>query len=239
MNLENINIKNKDGEMVVSSREVAKNFGKRHAEVLRTIEDKISQNAKLRSDKYFIETNYKAGTGKTYKEYLMTRDGFSFLVMGFTGSKADEWKIKYIEAFNKMEAAIKNSGYQIPKNPMEALEMMFQVQKDNATKIDKLDEKITKFEENASLSPSEYNVISNLIHERIRIVKSEYGLLNATKQQVSELYKAINHDVKEVAGVYTRAQLRQKDFKNVLELIRDWTPSKALTMRINQLSFDM
>ena len=42
------------------------------------------------------------------KEYLLTRDGFSFLVMGFTGAKADEWKLKYTEAFNKMEQAIKN-----------------------------------------------------------------------------------------------------------------------------------
>ena len=124
MNLENINIKNKDGEMVVSSREVANNFGKRHTEVLRTIEDKINRNAKLRSDKYFIETTYKAGTGKEYKEYLMTRDGFSFLVMGFTGSKADEWKIKYIEAFNKMEEHIKTMPTALPSNYKEALQQL-------------------------------------------------------------------------------------------------------------------
>ena len=43
-----------------------------------------------------------------YTEYLLTRDGFSLLVMGFTGSRALEWKLKYIEAFNKMEQAIKN-----------------------------------------------------------------------------------------------------------------------------------
>ena len=38
--------------------------------------------------------------------YLMTRDGFSLLVMGFTGQKALEWKLKYIEAFNYMEESI-------------------------------------------------------------------------------------------------------------------------------------
>lgn len=46
--------------------------------------------------------------GNEYTEYLLTRDGFSLLVMGFTGSRALEWKLKYIEAFNKMEQAIKN-----------------------------------------------------------------------------------------------------------------------------------
>lgn len=103
----NINLIKRDNRIVVSSREVAENFEKRHTEVLRAIEDKISQNAVLRSDKYFIEQSYKAGTGKNYKEYLMTRDGFSFLVMGFTGQKADEFKLAYIEAFNKMELALK------------------------------------------------------------------------------------------------------------------------------------
>ena len=41
--------------------------------------------------------------GQEYKEYLMNRDGFSLLVMGFTGKEAMEWKIKYINAFNEME----------------------------------------------------------------------------------------------------------------------------------------
>lgn len=122
--LENIKIENKNGEIVVSSRELAENFEKRHTEVLRAIDDKISQNAKLRSDKFFIETSYKAGTGKEYKEYLITRDGFSFLVMGFTGTKADEWKLKYIEAFNKMEEHIKNNPKTLPVNYKEALQQL-------------------------------------------------------------------------------------------------------------------
>ena len=49
-----------------------------------------------------IETTYEH-RGNIYREYLLTRDGFSLLVMGFTGSKALEWKLKYIQAFNKME----------------------------------------------------------------------------------------------------------------------------------------
>jgi len=102
-NLEKINLENKNGVAVVSSREVAMNFEKRHTEVLRAIEDKINQNAILRSDKYFIETTYKSGTGKDYKEYLMTRDGFSFLVMGFTGAKADD--TNYKKDIQAMESA--------------------------------------------------------------------------------------------------------------------------------------
>ena len=55
-----------------------------------------------------MESEYTTERGRKYKEYLLTKDGFSLLVMGFTGSRALEWKLKYIEAFNKMEQAIKN-----------------------------------------------------------------------------------------------------------------------------------
>lgn len=158
--------------------------------------------------------------------------------MGFTGRKADEWKLKYIEAFNQMEETIKNSKYQIPKTPMEALQLMFEVEKENALKIDKLDNRMTDFEANAPLSPGEYIAVGRKVNEKIRSIKSEYALINATKEQTSELYRSINHDIDDVAGVHTRAQIRRKDFDRVMELIRDWTPSKALMMKINQLSFD-
>lgn len=103
-----INITNKDGKLTVSSREVAERFEKRHDHVLRDIEALLDQNPKLGAD-YFIESSYKAGTGKPYKQYELTRDGFSLLAMGFTGSRALEWKLKFIEAFNKMEESIKSA----------------------------------------------------------------------------------------------------------------------------------
>ena len=101
-----INIENKDGVLLVSSREVAERFEKQHKHVLETIENIKAENSAV-TNGYFIESSYKAGTGKSYKEYLLTRDGFSLLAMGFTGAKALEWKLKYLEAFNKMEEVIK------------------------------------------------------------------------------------------------------------------------------------
>lgn len=104
-----IHIQNQEGQMVVSSREVAENFGKRHTDVLRKINQletdiQPTQNCV----RYFIVSEYEDAKGETRKEYLLTRDAFSLLVMGFTGKRALEWKLKYIEAFNKMEEALKN-----------------------------------------------------------------------------------------------------------------------------------
>lgn len=96
-----VDITTYNGSLVVSSRRVADNFGKQHKHVLEAIENIKAENSALMD--MFYETSYKAGTGKSYKEYLMNRDGFSLLVMGFTGKEAMEWKIKYINAFNEME----------------------------------------------------------------------------------------------------------------------------------------
>lgn len=91
---------------IVSSREVAKVFGKRHDNVLREIENlECTEVFRLLN---FEESFYKNSQNKNQPEYLMTKDGFIFLVMGFTGKEAAEFKEKYIAAFNYMYVAIKS-----------------------------------------------------------------------------------------------------------------------------------
>lgn len=98
-----------EGQIVVSSRQVAEHFDKQHKHVLSVIENLKAENSALRN--MFCEHSYKVeGNNKTYPEYLMNRDGFSLLVMGFTGKKALEWKIKYIQAFNAMEEELRRGG---------------------------------------------------------------------------------------------------------------------------------
>lgn len=94
-----------NNQVVASSRVVAENFEKRHDNVIRDIENlKISL---LNFEEYFHKTTYINDRGREYPEYLMTRDGFTLLAMGFTGSKAIQFKLQYIEAFNKMEEELK------------------------------------------------------------------------------------------------------------------------------------
>lgn len=110
----------KNGKIVVTSLQVAQDFEKDHAHVCRDIQNLMNQNPILVSDKYFLETPYKAGTGKSYKAYDLTRDGFSLLVMGFTGKTALQWKLKYIDTFNKMEAVVKKVASGVMPSPEEA-----------------------------------------------------------------------------------------------------------------------
>ena len=96
-----------DGQIVVSSRNVAEHFEKEHKNVMQSVRDILA--AEKSATKFFLETTYD-NRGKAYPEYLMNRDGFSLLVMGFTGKKALEWKIKYIQAFNAMEEELRHGG---------------------------------------------------------------------------------------------------------------------------------
>jgi len=105
-----------DGKPMVSSRVVAEKFGKTHADVMRAVNrlmvDMESDPAILLSD-FFIRSTYETERGKTYKNVMLTKDGFALAAMGFTGKKALEWKIKYITAFNKMESYINNEQYDL------------------------------------------------------------------------------------------------------------------------------
>ena len=107
-----------DGKAMVSSRVVAEDFKKRPSEVNRKIKGLIEEVGCVQNcTDLFIESQYLDSQGKEQLEYLLTRDGFSLLVMGFTGKEALQWKLQYIEAFNKMEEMIKN---QKPKlTPMQ------------------------------------------------------------------------------------------------------------------------
>lgn len=111
---------NKREKIVVSSRDVAETFGKEHKEIIRAIEgqkgadgktkhlgliEQIEQGGELPFDKYFIPSEYTSN-GRIYREYLMTRDGFTLLVMGFSGERAMRFKLAYINQFNQMESIL-------------------------------------------------------------------------------------------------------------------------------------
>lgn len=105
-----------NNQIVVSSKDIADHFGKQHKDVLENIHNILA--AENSATKFYQETTYQ-NRGKDYKEYLMNRDGFSLLAMGFTGKKALQWKLKYIEAFNEMEETLKQGYLEEPVNTNE------------------------------------------------------------------------------------------------------------------------
>ena len=99
-----------EGHVTTTSNQIAEHFGKQHKDVLRAI-----RNLRNTVDADFYQRNFALiqivtdlGIGRTRQDpaYRITRDGFVFLAMGFTGKEAAAWKVAYLTAFNNMEAEL-------------------------------------------------------------------------------------------------------------------------------------
>ena len=101
-------------DAVCDSLEVAEHFGKEHRNIIQAIDNLTAENSAVK--KKFTVSTYKAENGHIYRRYYMNRHGFSLLVMGFNGKEALDWKMKYIEAFNRMEQLLAQKQTEVYKD---------------------------------------------------------------------------------------------------------------------------
>lgn len=162
----------KNNQVVVSSRQVAERFHKLHKSIIRSVKEILAaQNC---ATKFFKETYY-INRGKKYIEYLMNRDGFVLLVMGFTGKVAMDLKIAYINAFNEMEAKLRKM--QKPKRVTlieQPKEKEFVRPQNNA-------EYISKLAEVKAYITTAQTLVDNMTQERL---KSEHKALLEIAQDI-------------------------------------------------------
>lgn len=95
-----------DGRPATTSLEIAKFFGKRHTDVLRDINNILPNCPEKFSQRNFASANYLDDQAKNRPMFIIFKDGFILLVMGYTGKKALVIKLAYIEAFNALEAEL-------------------------------------------------------------------------------------------------------------------------------------
>jgi len=110
----NLVIINENGKPVTNSLLVAEKFEKEHKHVLDSIRALLTTAENSAVLSMFVETTYLNSQNKEQPMFLMNRDGFSLLVMGFTGQKALNFKIEFIDAFNKMEQSTKQIDFSNP-----------------------------------------------------------------------------------------------------------------------------
>lgn len=107
-----------NNQVLTDSLLVAEKFNKKHYHVINAIKNLLNSHEK--SGQFFVLSSYIDTSGKSNIMYIMNRDGFSLLVMGFTGKKAFNFKFQFIQAFNDMENKLK-SMFTIPQTLPEAL----------------------------------------------------------------------------------------------------------------------
>ena len=100
---QNLVMQNEWGAIITTTLRIAELFEKRHFHIIRDIEKLKQQLPKEFNESNLGRVDYTDAKGEKRPTYTLTRDAFSLLVMGFTGEKALQWKLKYIEAFNSME----------------------------------------------------------------------------------------------------------------------------------------
>lgn len=138
--------KGESNQVLTNSLLVADKFGKNHKHVLDAIRELISSAEKSAVLKMFVPSTYIASNNKENPMFIMNRDGFTLLAMGFTGEKALQFKLEYINAFNKMEEAIKNGGFNVPKSFREALLLAAEQQEVIENQQKQIEEKNAKIE---------------------------------------------------------------------------------------------
>lgn len=100
---------NQDNNITTTSKKVADTFGKEHRIIVRKVQQLLKTQPKFGGDNFGV-SSYVTEQGKVLDCFEMTRDGFAMIAMSLTGTKAEEFKIKYIQAFNKMESLLSTTS---------------------------------------------------------------------------------------------------------------------------------
>lgn len=182
----------KDKRAVTTSLQIAEGFDKQHKNVIQVIEEKIQSAENSAHYKLmFAEGDYKDSRGRIQKLYYMNRDGFTFIAMGFTGNKADDFKLKYIQAFNRMEAEIKQQldtsnlspELQMFGNIFQSLARQENLQKELESKVDNISNIV-------ALNTVEWRKDAQNLINRIAKIRGNTG--EAHKEIRSEIFSEVD-----------------------------------------------
>ena len=217
----------KNKQAVTSSLQVAEVFEKNHRDVLKAITN-LKRDVRNFAQ-MFSETNIPDSYNRNRRAFYMNRDGFTLLAMGFTGDKALQFKLKYIEAFNSMEEQVK-----LPTSPREIARLALQANEETNQRLDSVEGDVKDLKENQVIPNPEYSALNRRVNQRVSEVAHSYG--HITQKQRGELFKDIGSGIKKIANVSARSMLRKKDYQMVMDFINDWEPSTATKTIIRQTS---
>lgn len=224
----------KNKQVVTSSLQVAETFRKQHKHVLEAI-DELKQGLAENSADLFYEDIYVHPQNKqSYRQVIMNRDGFTLLAMGFTGQKALQFKLKYIEAFNQMEKEIQQP--KLPTSKRELAMLALSANEETNERVDNIDKRLVDIEENKLISTEEKGTIDSRVRKKVYYLCKEQRLSQEAK---SMLFQDLGSSIKRLFNVPNRGRIKDKDFQRVLEFIDNWQPSSVTKEQIKQLELEM
>lgn len=223
-----------DKKVVTTSLKVAEIFEKEHRDVMKSIRNLTAQNFAVK--KMFVEESYLNSRNQQQPMFYMNRDGFTLLAMGFTGSKAMEFKLKYIDAFNKMEKQIKEeTKFRLPTNLNEMSTMFYSVMKDQDKKIEEQGEKVNFLMNLSGLTSPRNKELTKARNKKIIQVcggseSNSYQDKSLRSKLYNELFKSYRHRF----DVNQYVDTPMKRFDEAKEYINNWYPPFELKDEIEK-----
>ena len=223
-----------DEKVVTTSLKVAEIFEKEHRDVMKSIRNLTAQNFAVK--KMFVEDSYLNSRNQQQPMFYMNRDGFTLLAMGFTGSKAMEFKLKYIDAFNKMEKQIKEeTQFRLPTNLNEMSTMFYSVMKDQDKKIEEQGEKVNFLMNLSGLTSPRNKELTKARNKKIIQVcggseSNSYQDKSLRSKLYNELFKSYRHRF----DVNQYVDTPMKRFDEAKEYINNWYPPFELKDEIEK-----
>ncbi|WP_165929361.1 Rha family transcriptional regulator [Limosilactobacillus reuteri] len=216
----------RDRQAVTTSLQVAKVFNKKHKHVIEAINNKI-QSAENSADyqKMFVAGTYKDSQGRTYPMYYMNRDGFTFIAFGFTGAKADQFKLKYIDAFNQMEKQLQQ---QKPLSLPEQIQLIAKGYESLSTDVEDIKNRMGLPGNMAHSFSKKRNA------KIINVLGGKKSNAYRDKNVRAKTYRALFSSYRETFDQDRYNDLPMKDFDKVIDFVNNWYPPFELQQEIRR-----
>lgn len=222
----------KNKQAVTTSLQVAESFEKQHKNVMQSIRNLTAENSAVGN--MFAESTYVNKQGHEQPMFYMNRDGFTLLAMSFTGDKALQFKLKYIEAFNKMEQIIKEQA--LPQTPEEKLQLTMEAAHHLDQRVSQIEDDLKDIKENAEVDESQRY---QLLQERKKRVIDACGGSESNyyrEKKAKKVFSEFGRDFKKAFEIPRYDCLKAKLFDDAIDFTKKWYPSFVLQCEIQDVN---
>lgn len=209
-----------DGKAVTDSLLVADVFNKEHRRVLQDIRE-LGCSEKFRQHN-FVQSSYLNSQNKEMPMYYMSEKGFTMLVMGYTGPKAMEFKEKYIEEFERMEAELKGAPRVLSDREklMASMKLSLETAEEMSAIKDKVLQLEQKVDNQVTLDLYQQQALQQAVKNRVYKLFPDFeGVMSREK-----LFAQIYSHIKRAFAAPSYRMVRRKDYDDAMQWVSSWRP---------------
>jgi len=221
-----LNVINRNGQLLIDSREVATMTGKQHKDLLENIRGYIRHltSGNFRPLDFFIESSYQDGKGEIRPCYLLTRKGCDMVANKMTGEKGVLFTAAYVSKFEEMESQLRQ---QVPTlSPNEAIAAALVQTAEMMTRLPELETKIEtvehKLDTQITLDSGQQRRLQQAIAKKVCSIEPD-------KEARKPLFRQLHREVKDRWGVPSYKDVLKTDLVAVIRYIEAWVPRKGET----------